>query len=68
MAQEAKKTYIIWDQRAASGSTDDAVVLDTAETLEEALQVAEDENGVAFSYDVSDDGKTLQNGEGPLHR
>jgi hypothetical protein len=44
------RTYIIYDQRAMTMSTDDATVLDTADTLREAKESAVDFGGCVYSY------------------
>lgn len=52
----AAKTYIIYDERAQGGNTDDAVVLDTADSIDEARESVRLmwPNGVIFEYE--DDG------------
>lgn len=50
--RKAKEMFIIYDQRAAGGHPDKALVLDTADTLEEAREAAKVCHGVIFAYDV----------------
>jgi hypothetical protein len=55
------KMYIIYDGRAIYDE-DDAMVMDTAHSIEEAKQVVDeaDTDWVVFEYDVNDD--ILENG------
>jgi len=47
------RLYILYDSRAWSGNTDDAVVFCCANSLEEAIEDMEDFPGaVIYSYDV----------------
>jgi hypothetical protein len=63
MTEEPKrKLFILYDARAGSGDTDDASVLDTANSKREMKRISRDhwgENVVWYEYDI--DGKMLIN-------
>jgi hypothetical protein len=57
--KKGEKTYLIYDERARQNGTDEAQVLDTADTEKEALDVVEKlwPNGVIFEYEDDGSGK-----------
>lgn len=55
-----EKMYVLYDARAINLSTDNAVVLQTAESDEEARAIGS-EGGIWAEYDIAQDGHTLIN-------
>ncbi len=57
----ARRTYVIYDGRAALGDTDDSSVCCCADTLEEAKQDVRDmfPDGIVYSYEYGEDGKLI---------
>ena len=58
------KLFILFDARAQSGDTEDAIALDTANSEKQARRISKDHQGeraVWYEYDVQ--GKTLVNGK-----
>lgn len=45
-----KKLWVVYDERAAGGDTDDAIVLESCSSLSEAMNRAL--AGIVFEYDV----------------
>ncbi len=62
-SDDPRRQYVLYDERAALGDTDDAAVLCCADSLTEARRDkrAMFPNAVIYEYDVAEDGKTLLN-------
>lgn len=58
--QKQKRFYILYDDRAAAGDTDAAIVLDTARSEKEALKLRGDYGGMScFSYEEVPNGDQI---------
>ena len=65
---EVRETFIIYDARAPHMGTENAQILDTADSLEEAQEVVKDLGGhkCACIYSYEMDGLKLTKETGPL--
>jgi hypothetical protein len=56
---ETNKTYVAYDGRAMTMSTDDATILLTTDDQHQAIHHANEFSGVVYSYEVDSDGELI---------